>query len=355
MNTGGAETFLMKLYRSIDRTKYQFDFAVNISNEGFYDNEINSLGGKIYHFPSKSESLWGFVKGIKKIVQENHYNYVLRITSNGMGFLDLAIAKIAGAKVCIARSSNSSDGNGIKSLIAHFVGKLLLKRFVDVELAPSKEAAAYTFGRRDVLSGKVLILPNGLDLEYYKYNEKKRDDIRKEFSISQDCFVLGHVGRFNEQKNHVFLIDVFYEFQKNNPNSILLLVGDGLLKQKIKQKCDSLGFSDKVIFTGIRSDLPALYSAMDVFLFPSLYEGMPNAVIEAQACGLSCIISNTITKDAALYGKVKYLPLNGCLQNWIDSINKKDEIKRLETSKLLKEKGYDIKDVVKKFVAILDA
>lgn len=349
MNAGGAETFLMKLYRSIDRTEYQFDFAVNVKEEGFYDKEINSLGGKIYRFPSKSESLLGYVKGLKKIIKENHYNYVLRITSNGMGFLDLAIAKFAGAKVCIARSSNSSDGNGVKSLIAHFIGKLLLKRFVDVKIAPSKEAAVYTFGRNDVLSGLVSILPNGLDLDYYKYDEKKREEIRKEFSISSDCFVVGHVGRFNEQKNHVFLLNVFAEFHKKNPNSKLLLVGDGSLKGKIISQIEYLKLQDCVIMTGIRSDLPSLYSAMDVFVFPSLYEGMPNAVLEAQACGLKSLVSEKITRESNVTGSVSFLPIDENSVNlWVDNI-----LTRTGRNDSALPQNYDVKNVVCKFEKLL--
>lgn len=349
MNAGGAETFLMKLYRKIDRDAYQFDFAVNIREEGVYDKEIKFLGGKIYHFPPKSESFWGYIKGLKKIVQDNHYEYVLRITSNGMGFLDLAIAKFAGAKVCIARSSNSSDGYGIKSCIAHFVGKTIFKRFVDVKIAPSTEAAIYTFGEKDVNSGKVCLLPNGIDLNYYKYDENFRKTIRDEFGLSSKTFVVGHVGRFSEQKNHSFLIDVFATFLKKHPNSKLLLVGNGELMPMIKQRCESLGVCDNVIFTGIRSDMPNLYSAMDVFLFPSLFEGMPNVVIEAQACGLPCVIADSITKEANVTENVKYLPLNEGLREWENAIGECVGAKRGEAANMLRKNGYDINDVVKKF------
>lgn len=351
MNAGGAETFLMKIYRVLDRSKYQMDFAVNVKEKGFYDDEILRLGGRIYYFPSKTESFWGYVLGLKKIIQENHYESVLRITSNAMGFLDLVVAKFAGAKKCIARSSNSSDGASFFSKLAHFIGGILFKRFVDVKIAPSTEAALYTFGKKDFASGMVAILPNGLDLNYYRFNECGRKRIRDEFGIASDCFVVGHTGRFNEQKNHLYLLDVFYKFHEKKPNSKLLLVGDGALKEQIVAKIRKYGLDDSVVLTGIRSDMPALYSAMDVFVFPSLYEGMPNTVIEAQACGLKCIVSDCITKEADVTNSVSYLPIKeNNVQIWVGDIAK--GMNKITTACLLPSE-YEVKNVVLKFQELI--
>ena len=347
MNAGGAETFLMKVYRVLDRAKYQMDFAVNIKEKGFYDDEIKRLGGQIYYFPSKSKTPLGYVWGLKKIIQKNHYECVLRITSNAMGFLDLAIAKFAGAKRCIARSSNSSDGASFFSKVAHFVGGILFKRFVNVKIAPSTDAALYTFGKKDVTSGKVSILSNGLDLNYYRYDGNGRKRIREEFGIDPDCFVVGHVGRFNTQKNHLFLLDVFSQFHKENSNSKLLLVGDGSLKEQIVSKIQKNGLDNSVVLASIRSDMPALYSAMDVFAFPSLYEGMPNTVIEAQACGLKCIISDRITKEADITNNVSYLSIKeNDIQIWTNKLAK--SMKKISNVCALPS-DYDIKNVVLKF------
>ena len=351
MNAGGAETFLMKVYRALDRSKYQVDFAINVKEKGFYDDEIMRLGGRIYHFPCKSESLLDYVLSIKRIIQGNHYESVLRITSNAMGFLDLAVAKFAGAKKCIARSSNSSDGASFFSKFAHFTGGILFKRFVDVEIAPSTEAALYTFGKKDVVSGNVTILPNGLDLNYYRFDEKGRKRIREEFGIESDCFVVGHAGRFNTQKNHLFLLNVFSKFHKEKPNSKLLLVGDGSLKEQIISKIKKYGLGNSVVLAGIRSDMPALYSAMDVFAFPSLYEGMPNTVIEAQACGLKCIISDRITKESDVTNNVCYLAIKeNDIQIWIDEIMKSMN-KAANVCDLPSE--YDIKNVALKFQELI--
>ena len=352
MNAGGAESFLMKLYRSLDRTMFQFDFAVNIKEEGFYDKEIYSLGGIIHRFPSKTESFWGYIKGLKKIIKVNQYDYVLRVTSNGMGFLDLAIAKMAGAKVCVARSSNSSDGGGVKTILAHWIGKTLFKRFVDVKIAPSSEAAIYTFGKRDYNRGLVHILHNGLDLNYYSYTEKGRTMVRNEFGFTPNQTVLGHVGRFSAQKNHSFLLKIFQHYHNSNPDSVLMLVGNGELKDEIKKKIQEKGLEKSVFFAGIRSDMPSIYSAMDVFVFPSLYDGMPNAVIEAQACGLPCVVSDAVTRESNVSDNVEYVSLTTSLQKWMDAISAMIGKIRIKTTEKLKKEGYDINNTVKKIESI---
>lgn len=354
MNAGGAETFLMKVFRTIDRMEYQLDFAVNIEKEGFYDKEIYALGGKIYHFPAKSAFFWGYVKGLKKIIHDNHYDYVLRITSNAMGFLDLALAKKAGAKKCIARSSNSSDGASLKVKISHWLGSILFKRFVDVKIAPSSEAAIYTFGKRDYEKGLVNILPNGLDLKYFSYTEIGRESIRREFNIKDSQKVIGHVGRFSTQKNQSFLLHIFGEYHKKEPNSVLMLIGEGGLKTEIQRKVNEMMLDECVIFAGIRADMPSVYSAMDVFVFPSLYEGMPNAVIEAQACGLPCVIADSITKEANVSGVIEYESLKNNLGSWVEKISECVNKGRVDSSIAMKNAGYDIDDVVKKFGCLID-
>lgn len=355
MNAGGAETFLMKVFRTIDRMEYQLDFAVNIEKEGFYDKEIYALGGKIYHFPAKSAFFWGYVKGLKKIIHDNHYDYVLRITSNAMGFLDLAIAKKAGAKKCIARSSNSSDGASLKVKISHWLGSILFKRFVDVKIAPSSEAAIYTFGKRDYEKGLVNILPNGLDLKYFCYTEIGRESIRREFNIKDSQKVIGHVGRFSTQKNHSFLLHIFEEYHKKEPNSVLMLIGEGGLKTEIQRKVNEMKLDECVIFAGIRVDMPSFYSAMDVFVFPSLYEGMPNAVIEAQSCGLPCIVSDVVTKEANISNNVQYVSLECDVRNWVNKITDCIDNGRLYSIDALRNNGYDIQSAVKRFEMIVFA
>ena len=309
MNTGGAETFLMKVYRVIDRTQYQFDFCVNIFEKGYYDDEIESLGGKIYRIPSKSSNYLEYKKQLSTLVKENQYEYVFRTVANAFGLLDLKIAKKAGTKRCIARSSNASDGESKILKVMNELGKRLFLKYADVKIAPSELAAKYTFGEDLCNRGKVKILNNGLDLKKYHYSEKERNHIREELQISPNTKVVGHIGRFTIQKNHDFLIDVFEEISKCI-DSVLILVGEGELEEYVKEKVARKNISSKVYFLGIRSDIPALLSAMDIMIVPSFYEGMPNTVIEAQATGLPCLVSDRITREANVTGAVKYLSIS---------------------------------------------
>ena len=353
MNTGGAETFLMKIYRNLDLSKYQIDFAVNYQDENFYEKEINSLGGKVYRIPSKSLSVKLFREQLTELVKENGYEYVLRITSNAMGFMDLKIAKKAGAKICSARSSNSSDGGGIKAFIAHRLGRILYNKYVDVKFAPSDLAAEYTFGKTAIEKGKATILRNAVDLNVFHYDEVGRDRIRKEFNITEDKLVIGHIGRFMTQKNHTFLLDIFKEICVKNSNAVLMLVGKGELEQQIKDKINTLGLADKVVFAGVRADIPNLLSAMDVFVFPSFYEGMPNTVIEAQATGLPCVIADTITKEADITGLVNYLSLNDSAKVWAEKALSIVEKVRKDTKADFIKNGYDIESVANKFTQLV--
>lgn len=349
MNAGGAETFLMKLYRNIDRTKYQMDFCINVKEKCFYEDEILDLGGVIYRIPSKSENLKEFKRQLTAIIKENEYDRALRITSSAMGFMDLKIAKQAGVRVCCARSSNASDGDSLKAKVAHRLGKVLYNRYVDIKIAPSDLAAKYTFGRNTYESGRVSILHNGVDLEIFRYCPEKREAIRKEFSVASEVKLIGHVGRFDEQKNHVFLLEIFKKIHATDTNTKLFLVGKGKLEQQIRTKAWELGILDSVIFAGVRSDVPHLLSAMDVFVMPSFYEGMPNTVIEAQATGLPCIIADTITREANITGLVEYLQLNNA-DLWADRVLSAIRDDRIDTKDSFIANKYDIESVVDEFV-----
>ena len=353
MNAGGAETFLMKIYRNIDRSKYQLDFCINVKEKCFYEDEILSLGGKIYRIPSKSENLREFRRQLAAVIRDNQYRYVLRITSSAMGLMDLKIAKKAGATVCCARSSNSSDGSSAKSRAAHLLGRMLYAKYVDVAIAPSDLAARYTFGSKMYADGKVHILHNAVDLDYYKYSKEERNRIRKEFHIAPDVKILGHIGRFMQQKNHLFLLDIFREVYKIDKNTVLLLVGDGELKESVERKAAELGLLDSVIFAGIRKDIPALLSAMDVFVFPSFYEGMPNTVIEAQATGLPCVIADTITADVKLISSVKFLSLSDSPVQWAEASLSSLKEERQDTRQTFIMNRYDIASSAKDFVDVI--
>ncbi len=353
MNVGGAETFLMKIYRQIDKTKYQFDFCINVKNKSFYEDEISKMGGIIYRIPSKSENVKEFKKQLAKIVSKGKYEYVMRITSSGAGLMDLKIAKRAGARVCIARSSNASDGKGFIPYFAHRIGKLLYGKYADVKIAPSDLAAIYTFGNNAYKSGAVNILNNAVDINVFHYDEGGRNRIRTEFGISENVKLFGHIGRFMEQKNHVFLLKIFKSIIRENPEAMLMLVGIGPLEEKIKGQIAELELEDKVIFTGVRTDIPQILSAMDAFILPSLYEGMPNTVIEAQACALPCVISDTITTEADITGLVKYASLEASPEFWAKEVIACACKARTDTKQLFIKNKYDIESVTESFATLV--
>lgn len=351
MDAGGAETFLMKLYRNMDRNLYQMDFAVNVKEPAFYDEEILNMGGKIHYIPPKTRDIIGFTKELYNLVKDKKYQYVLRVTSNGIGFYDLLIAKKAGAKVCAARSSNSSDGGRMLVQVANHIARILFLRYVDVMIAPSDLAAEYTFGKRMVRKGKVHFLKNAIDLREYAYSEQAREEIRKEFGIGQ-APLIGHIGRFAEQKNHRFLIEIFKNVQQEIPESKLLLVGEGEMEPEIRALVQEKGLERQVIFSGVRKDISKLLSAMDVFVLPSLYEGMPNVIIEAQATGLPCVIADTITKEADLTGMVSYVPLRE-VKAWQRELKEilSEGKERHAQERVMRECGYDIECEVQKFLS----
>lgn len=347
MNTGGAETFLMKMYRSLDREKYQMDFCVN-SDENFYEQEILKLGGKIYKIPAKSQNVRKWHHELKQVVRENGYQYVIRVCEHSLAVLDLLVAREGGAKQLIMRSSNTGSGGKISTAV-HRCFRFLPQTVPTVKLAPSTEAAEYTFGKGCVKRGEVFLLHNAIDTNVYCFDESGRERLRKELGL-EDKFVVGHVGRFNQQKNHGFLIDVFQELHHRNPRARLVLVGKGELEEAVRQKVCALGLEEYVIFTGVRQDIPQLLSAFDVFLFPSLYEGMPNTVIEAQATGLPCVISDSITREADITDLVHFCPLDSHISIWVDACAKAGGNNRQWYHDALIEAGYDIRDVGPQFV-----
>lgn len=350
MNTGGAETFLMKIYRNLDKAHYQMDFCV-VSRENFYAEEIAEMGGNIYFIPLKSKhpikSFWA----IRNLVKENSFDAVMRVNEHSLSVIDLLAAKSGGAKKLVMRSSNASSSSKFK-IILHKMFRILPQIVPDVKLAPSILAAEYTFGKQCVKKNEVTILNNGLQIDDFKFSSENRSFHRKQLNV-QGKLVVGHVGRFSIQKNHEFLIDIFYEIQKKNQEAVLLLAGDGELKEKIAEKIERLGLQDKCIFLGIRKDINELLSAMDLFIFPSLFEGMPNTVIEAQTNGLPCLVSDSVTREVQVTSFVQMMSLTSPASVWadraMDIVYGKEKL-RENAAEIMRQRGYDIRHCTEKFV-----
>ncbi len=351
-DTGGAETFLMKILRNIDRAQYQLDFCIMSDKTGYYEQEAASLGSRLFHIPNKSRHPLQCFKAIADIVRKNQYSCVMRVNESALSVIDLMAARCGGAKTLVMRSSNANVSSRTLRIL-HKLFFFLPRMVPNVKIAPSTEAAVYTFGKRQVEKKQVQFLNNGIVYANYRFDLKTRQRLQEELKI-QGKFVVGHVGRFSQQKNHAFLLDVFSEIKKKKDHAVLLLVGTGDLEQDIRAQAEALGITDSVLFLGTRSDVPALLSAMDVLVFPSFFEGMPNVVIEAQASGLPCVAADTITPECNITGLVRFLSLAQDKTQWADAaLSYADGFERQNFDQVFKEKGYEIQSVVDRFIRLV--
>ncbi|WP_409290498.1 glycosyltransferase family 1 protein [Peribacillus sp. SCS-37] len=340
MNRGGAETLLMNIYRSIDRSKVQFDFLT--SKEGVFDKEIISLGGRIHRIPYVTEAgHFGYLTALDNFFNANKDYTIVHSHLDKMSGFVLRAAKKAGVTVRISHShATASEGNIAAKAYKWLSGKYIIPNATEF-FACSQSASKWLFNLK---KNEARILKNGIKPEEYIYSAESRNILRQECNIDPDMYVIGHVGRFARPKNHSFLIDVFYHYSKINENSILVLAGDGPMRGSMQKKVHDLGLESKVRFLGIRDDVQKLLQAFDIFVFPSYSEGLPVTLIEAQGAGLSCVISDSITREVDLVdGLVTFLPLNN-IDKWIETIHETASIKfiRSNTNKTLKQKGYDI-------------
>lgn len=345
MNRGGAETLIMNLYRNIDRSKVQFDFLTY--REGIFDSEIKELGGTIHRIPYINEvGHFRYIKSLNQFFSKNNDYTIVHSHLNRMSGFVLRAAKKNGIRYCISHSHNTGGEGGILAKGYKWYSGLFIPFNSDYAFACSKAAAKWLFGRK---ANEATLLNNGIEPEMFLYQPDVRRMKRKELGIS-DQFVIGHVGRFTKQKNHKFLVEIFAGFVKRNPNSILLLCGNGILQNDIEKRVKELNIQDKVKFLGVRSDIHQLLQAFDLFLFPSLHEGLPVTLIEAQASGIPCIISDEITREVDLgVDLMKFLKLAN-KDLWVAELEK-FMIKKINRDtpklKVLKERGYDIKNTAK--------
>ncbi|MED4375449.1 glycosyltransferase family 1 protein [Schinkia azotoformans] len=345
LNRGGAETLVMNLYRNIDRTKVQFDFVVHTDEICDYNNEILSLGGKIYSIPRyKGSNHRQYKKAWNKFFIEHPEYKIIHGHVRSTASIYLRIAKKFGL-LTIAHSHSTSSGSGLSAIIKN-IYQYQIRYSADYLFACSKVAGEWLYGKKACKQANFFILNNAIKTQNFLFNKDKRIKKRNELNVTNK-YVVGHVGRFNSPKNHDFLIDIFKLVHEKNNNSVLMLVGDGSLKQAIEKKVEKLGLVNSVIFTGVRSDIQDLLQAMDVFVFPSLYEGLPVTVIEAQASGLPSLISERITNEVKITDLVKYLPLEKGEGLWAKEVLKHsvDNINRDGYHKDIVNAGYDIESV----------
>lgn len=343
MNMGGAENFIMNIYRNIDRSKIQFDFIVHTQNKCYFDDEIESLGGRIVaRMPRfNGKNLFRYMKSWECFFQSNYKYRILHAHMRSTGPLFIPIAKKYGLKI-ISHSHGTSYGNDIVSKLKSIF--FYPVRFqADYLFSCSNLSGIRNYGRKKVFT----VINNCIITKLYEFNEDIRKRIRKELSLD-DKFIVGHVGRFNIAKNHSFLIDIFHEIYKNNKDTVLLLVGGGELKSDIESKIVNLGLKDNVILLGVVANVPEILSAIDMLLFPSLYEGLPVTIIEAQAAGLRCIISDSITSEVILTPLVEVIALKQPAQYWAERLLAHvGGYAHPKTFEEIKKSGYDVEEVAK--------
>ena len=344
---GGVEAVTINYYRNIDKNKVQLDFICDEDSTNIPYEEIEKMGGKVIIIPSYSKP-FKYHKELKKVLKEGNYK-IIHSNINTLSVFSLFAAKCAGVPVRIAHSHSTTNKKEKKKNLMKQVLRPFSKVFATDYMCCSELAGRWLFGNKEYDKGNVYLLNNAIDLDKFKYNESLRKKKRKELGIKDDTLVIGHIGRFVAQKNHDFLIDIFNEIYKKNNNSILLLAGQGPLMEEIKNKVKDLNLDDNVKFLGQRNDANELYQAFDVFLLPSLYEGLPVVGVEAQASGLLCYLSDDMTKETKVLDITKFMSLNNTPEEWANNIlDDVKKYKRIDTSKEMTAKNFNIKEEAKK-------
>lgn len=348
---GGVEAVAFNYYRHIDRSRVQFDFVIHEDSRIDPTAELTALGTRVYKIPSYKKDILGFMRAIRRIVREGHYEIVHSHMNTLSAFVLLA-AWLGGAKVRILHNHSttapSERARNLMKIVLRPFAVLLANKY----LACGKLAAVWMYGKARVKRGEVTIIKNAIELTRYAFDAEARARLRKELGIGTE-HVIGHAGRFAYQKNHAFLVDIFDAYLKLDPTAKLLLIGDGELRPVIEQKVKNLGLTSSVLFLGQRQDLPALYSAMDIFLLPSHYEGLPVVGVEAQANGLPILFSDKVTREAELTPSAEFVSLSASATLWGERIQ--EAMKpydtgdmsslsraRKENMESLKRQGFDI-------------
>ena len=342
MNRGGLETMLMNYYRHIDRRRVQFDFLVHRAERADYDDEIESLGGKIYRLPRLVPWSLSYHKALDSFFETHPEYQIIHVHQDCLSSVILKAAKKHGVPVRIAHSHCANQDKDLKYPI-----KLCCKKWIPTYatnlFACGRDAGRWMFG-----GAPFQILNNAIDAKAYAFSPHKRAEMRAALGLPHEAFVVGHVGRFSPPKNHDGLLAIFEEIHRRDNDAVLLLVGDDRceLGNKIHEKVKSLGLENHVIFTGVRSDVNDLLQAMNVFVFPSRYEGLPVTMVEAQAAGLPCYISDHVPPECALTDLVTTIPLSASPETWAGCILTA-RTDRVDTYDEIAAAGFDIAENAK--------
>lgn len=359
MNRGGAENMIMNYYRNMDRSKVQFDFLLHRQEEGAFDQEIESLGGKIYRMPAISPKNYFRYKQALSLFFDEHPEYqIVHSHLNALSSFVLKEAKKRNIPLRIAHSHLAvepfaikkifSPNTDVKATIKDSIQSLIRKsvrKYATHYFACGQKAGDWLYGKG--ARSSVEVINNAIDSKKFIYDEQTAQTVRKELAV-QGKKVIGHVGRFNEQKNHFFLIEIFEKVAKALPDARLILIGDGNLRLKIEQRVKELNIHEQVIFLGLQDNIPRLLQSFDLFLFPSLYEGLPVTLIEAQASGIPIVASDTITSEVDITGLLTFCSLSDTAQYWAEKVVKNIDHRRENTYQLIVDGKYDIAENARK-------
>lgn len=345
LDGGGVAKLLYDYYRFMDHEAVHCDFMIyNFYDEGIYEKPLKEMGCTIYKLPAYSQNAEECTKMQEKIIAEGHYD-VLHTHFGIGGFRILRIAKKYGIPKRIVHSHIAYEPYGVKTRLANIVKRKLNKYYATDLFACGKDAASFMWGKSTLYKGKVRIMKNAIDTHLFKFDNSIRAQKRKELGI-EDKLVVGIVGRLSEQKNYPFLFRVYEEVLKLRQDVVLVVIGRGLEEDKIKALAKSMGIYERIMFLGIRDDVPQLLNALDVFVLPSLYEGLPVVLVEAQANGLPEIVADTITDEINITDLIHYLPIKQTEKKWAEMICSYECncTGREKYADLVANSGYDIRN-----------
>lgn len=351
MDRGGIETMIMNIYRNIDRTKVQFDFLAHYGREAAYNDEIRSLGGRIYEMPAlKTDEkvyYWRYFQYVRALHQFFRKHREFRVIHGHMtntASIYMPIAKKYGVTCRIAHSHNTHGKAGLLGKVTDLLQRSIRKHATDW-FACSEAAAKWFYPENALSEGRVKIIANAVDAIKFRYDPVLRQQVRQELGL-ENRLVIGCVARFRPEKNQAFLVRVLAELLNSHTDASLLLAGDGPCEEAVRQLALELGVENRVLLLGMRDDVPRLMQAMDVFALPSFWEGLPVVGVEAQASGLPCVVSDGVTREMDALGMMTFLSLDEPLSRWAEAMIQAAELPRTDTFERIRSAGYDIATTV---------
>lgn len=345
--TGGTETIALNYYRNLDHTKVKMDLLFYGESLSRFNEELAKNGDRVINVTDYTNNLLKSVLDIARVVRENNYD-VVHSQLNALNFFPLLGALLGGCKIRLASNhSTASLRYETKKTILKYLIRPSVKWTANRYAACSVHAGEWCFGKKAIKENKVHIIKNAIDLGVFKYDDSIRNKVRFENNWNGK-YVIGHAGRFTEQKNHFFIVDIFKRVSEMCPNAILVLIGDGHLVEPVKRRVDRLGLKEKVVFMGTRFDVSDLMQGMDLFLFPSLYEGLGNVITESQAVCLRSVCSDKVPNEVKMTDLVDFLSLKDPVGLWADKVLQySNGYERHDMHQEIQAAGYEIKSAAR--------